>query len=134
MNAIDRRSFLATTTAAALATAAPAWAQARDPKVAEQSRALTAFLDAQQAWGREGIGGAAPDSTIAAMFTPYQGALIATLLAVAVAGGAIRGSLQSGLVAVAWASAVLAIAGALSAWLLIHGGNEHAGSGVLRRK
>ncbi|HEY0646822.1 DUF885 domain-containing protein [Phenylobacterium sp.] len=47
MNAIDRRSFLATTTAAALATAAPAWAQARDPKVAEQSRALTAFLDAQ---------------------------------------------------------------------------------------
>ena len=47
MNAIDRRSFLTTTTAAALATAAPAWAQARDPKVAEQSRALTAFLDAQ---------------------------------------------------------------------------------------
>lgn len=41
----------------------------------------SAFLDAQQAWGREGIGGAAPDSTIAAMFTPYQGALIATLLA-----------------------------------------------------
>jgi len=41
----------------------------------------TAFLDAQQAWGREGIGGAAPDGTIAAMFTPYQGALIVTLLA-----------------------------------------------------
>jgi len=47
MNAIDRRSFLATTTAAALATAAPAWAQARDPKVAEHSQALTTFLDAQ---------------------------------------------------------------------------------------
>lgn len=43
--------------------------------------AATAFLDAQQAWGREGIGGAAPDGTIAAMFTPYQGALILTLLA-----------------------------------------------------
>ena len=41
----------------------------------------TAFLDAQQAWGREGIGGAAPDGTIGAMFTPYQGALVATLLA-----------------------------------------------------
>jgi hypothetical protein len=41
----------------------------------------TAFLDAQQAWGREGIGGAAPDGTVAAMFTPYQGALILTLLA-----------------------------------------------------
>jgi hypothetical protein len=43
--------------------------------------AATAFLDAQRAWGREGIGGAAPDGTIAAMFTPYQGALILTLLA-----------------------------------------------------
>ncbi len=41
----------------------------------------TAFLDAQQAWGREGIGGAAPEGTIAAMFTPYQGALVGTLLA-----------------------------------------------------
>ncbi len=41
----------------------------------------TAFLDAQQAWGREGIGGAPPGGTIAAMFTPYQGALILTLLA-----------------------------------------------------
>lgn len=47
MNAIHRRSFLATAAAAGLATAAPAWAQARDPKVAEQSKALTAFLDAQ---------------------------------------------------------------------------------------
>jgi Mannosyltransferase (PIG-V) len=41
----------------------------------------TGYLDAQQAWGREGLGGAAPTGTIAAMFTPYQGALIVTLLA-----------------------------------------------------
>jgi hypothetical protein len=41
----------------------------------------TAYLDAQQAWGREGFGGAATTGTIAAMFTPYQGALIVTLLA-----------------------------------------------------
>ena len=47
MNPIDRRSFLATTAAAGLATAAPAWAQPADPKVAEHSKALTAFLDAQ---------------------------------------------------------------------------------------
>jgi uncharacterized protein (DUF885 family) len=47
MNAIDRRRFLATTAAGGLAAAAPAWAQARDPKVAAQSQALTAFLDAQ---------------------------------------------------------------------------------------
>jgi uncharacterized protein (DUF885 family) len=44
---MDRRTFLITTASAGLATASPAWAQARDPKVAEQSRALTAFLDAQ---------------------------------------------------------------------------------------
>jgi len=47
MNQIDRRSFLATTAAAGLATAAPAWAQAVDPKVAAHSKALTTFLDAQ---------------------------------------------------------------------------------------
>ena len=41
----------------------------------------TAYLDAQQAWGREGFGGASPTGTIAAMLTPYQGALILTLLA-----------------------------------------------------
>ncbi len=41
----------------------------------------TAYLDAQQAWGREGFGGASPSGTIAAMLTPYQGALILTLLA-----------------------------------------------------
>jgi hypothetical protein len=49
--------------------------------IATVTGAATAFLDAQQAWGREGIGGAAPDGTIAAMFTPYQGALVLTLLA-----------------------------------------------------
>ncbi len=40
----------------------------------------TGFLDAQQAWGRSGIGGAAPDETIAAKFSPYQAALVLTLL------------------------------------------------------
>ena len=41
----------------------------------------TAFLDAQQAWGREGLGGAAPDKTLGAAFNPYLGALLITLLA-----------------------------------------------------
>jgi len=41
----------------------------------------TAFLDAQQAWGREGLGGAAPDTTLGAAFSPYLGALLITLLA-----------------------------------------------------
>jgi hypothetical protein len=49
--------------------------------IATVTGAATAFLDAQRAWGREGIGGATPGGTIAAMFTPYQGALILTLLA-----------------------------------------------------
>ena len=49
--------------------------------IASVTGAATAFLDAQQAWGREGIGGAAPSGTIAAMFSPYQAALILTLLA-----------------------------------------------------
>ncbi len=49
--------------------------------VAAVSGTPTAFLDAQQAWGRAGLGGAAPDGTIAALFTPYQGALLLTLLA-----------------------------------------------------
>jgi Mannosyltransferase (PIG-V) len=40
----------------------------------------TAFLDAQKAWGREGLGGASATGTLAAMFTPYQGALLLTLL------------------------------------------------------
>jgi hypothetical protein len=40
----------------------------------------TAFLDAQQAWGREGLGGAAPGKTIGSDFSPYQGALLLTLL------------------------------------------------------
>ena len=49
--------------------------------VAALTGAPTAFLDAQQAWGREGIGGAPAGETVAAMFSPYQGALILTLLA-----------------------------------------------------
>jgi len=49
--------------------------------VAAVTGAPTAFLDAQQAWGREGIGGAPAGATIGAMFSPYQGALILTLLA-----------------------------------------------------
>jgi hypothetical protein len=39
----------------------------------------TGFLDAQRAWGREGIGGAAPDQTIGARFTAYQAALVISL-------------------------------------------------------
>jgi hypothetical protein len=49
--------------------------------IAAVTGAPTAFLDAQQAWGREGIGGAPPGTTIGAMFSPYQGALVLTLLA-----------------------------------------------------
>lgn len=49
--------------------------------VASLTGSSTAYLDAQQAWGREGLGGAAADGTIAAMFTPYQAALLVTLLA-----------------------------------------------------
>jgi hypothetical protein len=41
----------------------------------------TAFLDAQQAWGREGLGGAPAGTTIGAMFSPYQAALVAILAA-----------------------------------------------------
>ena len=40
----------------------------------------TAYLDAQQAWGRNGIGRAGEDATVAAMFSPYQAALLVTLL------------------------------------------------------
>jgi hypothetical protein len=40
---------------------------------------VTGYLDAQQAWGREGFGGAAPEETIGAGLTPYQGALLLTL-------------------------------------------------------
>jgi hypothetical protein len=49
--------------------------------VAAVTGSPTAFLDAQQAWGREGLGGAAPDETLAAGFNPYLGALLITLLA-----------------------------------------------------
>ena len=48
--------------------------------VASVAGSATAYLDAQQAWGREGVGGAAPDATVAALFSPYQAALLATLL------------------------------------------------------
>jgi hypothetical protein len=41
---------------------------------------LTGFLDAQKAWGRTGVGGAAPDATVAAKFSFYQAALLLTLL------------------------------------------------------
>ena len=49
--------------------------------IATVTGAPTAFLDAQQAWGREGIGGAPAGTTIGAMFSPYQGALVAILAA-----------------------------------------------------
>jgi hypothetical protein len=48
--------------------------------VAAITGSTTGFLDAQQAWGREGVGGAAPDETIAASFSSYQAALVVTLL------------------------------------------------------
>ena len=58
-------------------------AAARIPSRASRSLATwrrspvprAAFLDAQQAWGREGIGGAPAGGTIGAMFSPYQAAL-----------------------------------------------------------
>lgn len=40
----------------------------------------TGFLDAQKAWGRTGLGSAAPSDTIAANLSPYQVALVLTLL------------------------------------------------------
>ena len=48
--------------------------------VAMISGDLTGFAEAQQAWGRAGIGGASPDETIAADFSLYQAALLGTLL------------------------------------------------------
>ncbi|MGK2849987.1 MAG: mannosyltransferase family protein [Candidatus Limnocylindrales bacterium] len=48
--------------------------------VASVTGSLTAFLDAQQAWGRAGVGGSAPEATIGAQFSPYQAALVLTLL------------------------------------------------------
>ena len=49
--------------------------------VASITGSTTGYLDAQQAWGREGIGGASGEGTLAAMFTPYHAALLVTLLA-----------------------------------------------------
>jgi hypothetical protein len=48
--------------------------------VAQVTGSATAYLDAQQAWGRMGFGNAAPSSTVAAEFSPYQAALLLTLL------------------------------------------------------
>jgi hypothetical protein len=47
--------------------------------VATLTGSASGYLDAQQAWGREGLGGAAPGETIGARITPYQGALLLTL-------------------------------------------------------
>jgi len=41
----------------------------------------TAFLDAQQAWGRVGVGGSSPGATLAADFSPYLAALLLVLCA-----------------------------------------------------
>lgn len=49
--------------------------------IASVTGSTTAYLDAQQAWGRQGIGGAEPGKTIGTDFSPYQGALLLTLLA-----------------------------------------------------
>jgi Gpi18-like mannosyltransferase len=48
--------------------------------VAMVTGSTTAYLDAQQAWGRSGFGGAEASETIGAKFSPYQLALVATLL------------------------------------------------------
>lgn len=48
--------------------------------VAAMSGNLTAFFDAQKAWGRTGVGGSAPDNTVGAKFSMYQAALLLTLL------------------------------------------------------
>ena len=49
--------------------------------VATVTGSATAYLDAQQAWGREGFGGSDVGGTVAALFSPYQAALLLTLLA-----------------------------------------------------
>ena len=48
--------------------------------VATVTGSSTAYLDAQQAWGRSGFGGSTPGETIGAKISPYQVALVATLL------------------------------------------------------
>ena len=48
--------------------------------IATVTGSATAFLDAQHAWGRSGVGGAPTGETIAAKFSPYQAALVLTLL------------------------------------------------------
>lgn len=41
---------------------------------------VSGFFDAQRAWGRTGVGSAPSTETVAAKFSPYQGALLLTLL------------------------------------------------------
>ena len=48
--------------------------------VAAVTGSASAYLDAQKAWGRTGLGGAAAGKTLAAGFSPYLGALLLTLL------------------------------------------------------
>lgn len=47
--------------------------------VAALTGRLTGYFDALRAWGRAGIGGSAPQDTIAARFSLYQAALVAIL-------------------------------------------------------
>lgn len=48
--------------------------------VASVTGSLTAYLDAQQAWGRTGFGSTQGAETIGGGFSPYQGALLLALL------------------------------------------------------
>ncbi len=47
--------------------------------VAMLSGSPTGYLDAQQAWGRGGVGSSGPETSLASMISPYQIALLATL-------------------------------------------------------
>ena len=58
----------------------PAAAAAFLAYIAGVTGSATAFLDAQKAWGRVGVGGSAPGSTIGAKLSLYQAALVGTLL------------------------------------------------------
>ena len=58
----------------------PAAAAAFLAYIAGVTGSATAFLDAQKAWGRVGVGGSAPGSTIGAKLSLYQAALLGTLL------------------------------------------------------
>ena len=58
----------------------PAAAAAFLAYIAGVTGSTTAFLDAQKAWGRVGVGGSAPGTTIGAKLSLYQAALLGTLL------------------------------------------------------